>query len=184
VLLISNLYTPRTCVMTNTQTIAAALAPQGIALRPIGMNDMPFLYRVYAATRAEELAVTDWNDTQKEAFLLAQFEAQHRYYQEHYVGAAFQAILLAGQPIGRLYLAHWPDELRVVDIALLAPYRRQGIGTTILGAILSEGQRLALPVRIHVERFNPAMRLYTRLGFRQIADKGVYYLMERSPDAG
>jgi GNAT superfamily N-acetyltransferase len=170
--------------MTNTQTIAAALAPRGIALRPIGADDMAFLYRVYTGTRAEELAVTDWSDIQKEAFLISQFEAQHHYYQEHYVGAAFQIILLDRQPIGRLYLARWPEELRIVDIALLTAYRSQGIGTTILGAILSEGQRLSLPVRIHVERFNPAMRLYTRLGFRQIADKGVYYLMERSPDAG
>jgi GNAT superfamily N-acetyltransferase len=170
--------------MTDTQTIAAALAPLRIALRPIGADDTAFLYRVYTGTRAEELAVTDWNDVQKEAFLISQFEAQHRYYQEHYAGAAFQIILHEGQPIGRLYLAHWPDELRVVDIALLSSYRNQGIGTTILGAILSEGQRLSLPVRIHVERFNPAMRLYTRLGFRQIADKGVYYLMERSPNVG
>jgi GNAT superfamily N-acetyltransferase len=170
--------------MTDTQKIAAALAQQGIALRPIGADDMPFLYRVYAGTRADELAMTDWSDTQKEAFLIMQFEAQHRYYQENYTGAAFQIITRERQPIGRLYLAHWPDELRIVDIALLAEHRGQAFGSTILKAILDEGRRLGLPVRVHVERFNPAMRLYTRLGFRQIEDKGVYYLMERSPDAG
>lgn len=32
--------------------------------------------------------------------------------------------------------------------------------------------------RIHVERFNPALRLYQRLGFNQIADRGVYLFME------
>jgi hypothetical protein len=32
--------------------------------------------------------------------------------------------------------------------------------------------------RIHVERFNPALRLYERLGFRPIEDKGVYLFME------
>ncbi|HEU5097753.1 MAG TPA: GNAT family N-acetyltransferase [Roseiflexaceae bacterium] len=170
--------------MTDTQPIAAALAPQGIALRPIGADDMPFLYRVYAGTRAEELAQTDWSDAQKETFLRMQFEAQHHYYQEHYAGAAFQVILHDGQPIGRLYLAHWPDELRIVDITLLAEHRGRAFGSAILTAILDEGRRLGLPVRVHVERFNPALRLYTRLGFRQIADKGVYYFMERSPDVG
>jgi GNAT superfamily N-acetyltransferase len=169
--------------MTNIQTIAATLASQGITLRPIGASDMDFLYRVYAGTRAEELAVTHWSDAQKEAFLISQFNAQHAYYQEHYAGAAFQIILLEGQPIGRLYMAHCPGELRIVDIALLAEHRGHGHGSAILTAILNEGRRLSLPVRVHVERFNPAMRLYTRLGFRQIADKGVYYLMERSSDA-
>lgn len=167
--------------MPNAQTIAATLALQNIILRPISADDMTFLYRVYADTRGDELAVTGWNDAQKEAFLITQFEAQHRYYQEYYAGATFQVILHEGQPIGRLYLAHGPDELRVIDIALLPSYRSQGIGTTILTAILAEGQRLALPVRLHVERFNPALRLYIRLGFRQIADKGMYYLMEHTP---
>jgi predicted GNAT family acetyltransferase len=37
------------------------------------------------------------------------------------------------------------------------------------------------PVRMHVERFNPARRLYGRLGFREIADKGVYLLLEWQP---
>ena len=32
---------------------------------------------------------------------------------------------------------------------------------------------------IHVERFNPALRLYERLGFSVAEDKGVYLLLER-----
>ena len=35
-----------------------------------------------------------------------------------------------------------------------------------------------LPVTIHVEVYNPAMRLYERLGFRPIEDRGPYRLME------
>jgi GNAT superfamily N-acetyltransferase len=170
--------------MTDIQTIAASLAAHAMTLRPIDADDMAFLYQVYASTREEELAVTGWSAAQKEAFLTMQFNAQHAYFQENYPGAAFQVILLDGQPIGRLYLDHWPGELRIVDIALLPAYRGRGVGTTILNAILSEGRRLGLPVRIHVERFNPALRLYTRLGFRLAVDKGVYYLMERLPDAG
>jgi GNAT superfamily N-acetyltransferase len=170
--------------MTDMRTIAASLAAHAITLRPISADDMAFLCRVYASTREEELAVTDWSAAQKETFLVMQFNAQHAYYQENYPGAAFQVIMLDGQPIGRLYLDRWPGELRIVDIALLPAFRGRGVGATILDAILAEGRRLGLPVRIHVERFNPALRLYTRLGFRQAADKGVYYLMERLPDAG
>jgi ribosomal protein S18 acetylase RimI-like enzyme len=170
--------------MTEIDTIAAELAVQGISFRPIGADDRSFLYHVYASTREEELAVTGWSAVQKEAFLMMQFKAQHTDYQEHYPQAAFLVILRQGQPIGRLYLDRRLDTLRIIDIALLPQYRGQGVGTTILEAILSEGQRLGLPVSIHVERFNPAQRLYRRLGFRQVADRGVYYLMEKTPDAG
>jgi GNAT superfamily N-acetyltransferase len=170
--------------MNDPQTIASALAPSGILLRPITPEDKPFLFQVYANTRTEELAMTNWSAAQKEAFLIMQFEAQHRYYQEHYASAAFQIILLDNQAIGRLYLDYAADELLVIDIALLPKHRGHGRGSAILTAILDEGQRQGRPVRIHVERFNPALRLYTRLGFRQIADQGVYYLMERAPHAG
>jgi ribosomal protein S18 acetylase RimI-like enzyme len=131
----------------------------------------------------EELAQTQWSAEQKAAFLAMQFNAQHAYYQEHYPQAAFLVIEYRGKPVGRLYLDRWPSEIRIVDIALLPAQRRRGIGTQLLNAVLEEGQRLRLPVRIHVEVFNPALRLYNRLGFRQIEDKGVYSLMEKAPDA-
>ena len=37
------------------------------------------------------------------------------------------------------------------------------------------------PLRIHVERMNPALGLYERLGFEQVEDRGVYWLMEWQP---
>lgn len=169
--------------MDTLQRLSAALAPTDIQFRPIVAEDMAFLCQVYASTRLEELAVTDWSAEQKQAFLVSQFQAQHTYYQEHYRDAAFLLILRTGQPIGRLYLDQWQDQLRIIDIALLPAYRGQGIGTHILSAVVAEGQRIALPVSIHVERFNPALSLYTRLGFRQVADKGVYYLLEKTPYA-
>jgi predicted GNAT family acetyltransferase len=47
--------------------------------------------------------------------------------------------------------------------------------------ILEEGRRTGLPVRAHVEQFNPASRLYEWLGFRRIGETGVYNLLEWSP---
>src|SRR5262249_54460682 len=130
-------------------------------------------------TRIEELAVTDWNEEQKAAFLQMQFAAQHKFYQENYTGTDFLVILQNDTPVGRLYVARWKDEVRIVDIALLPAYRRSGIGTMILRDLLSEADVVGKPVRIHVERDNPALRLYQRLGFVIIEDKGVYLFMER-----
>jgi ribosomal protein S18 acetylase RimI-like enzyme len=39
----------------------------------------------------------------------------------------------------------------------------------------------ARTLSIHVEANNPARRLYERLGFRSVADHGVYLLLERAP---
>jgi ribosomal protein S18 acetylase RimI-like enzyme len=154
-----------------------------LSLRPISPADEAFLYRVYASTREEELALVDWTAAQKDAFLQMQFTAQHIYYQQHYPQGDFNLILLEEQPIGRLYLDWSENEIHIVDIALLPTYRQQGIGSIFLKGILAEGERTNRPVRIYVERFNPALRLYTRLGFQQMADQGVYLLMEWSPEA-
>jgi predicted N-acetyltransferase YhbS len=60
-------------------------------------------------------------------------------------------------------------------------HRGAGIGTALLGDLLAEAAAAGRSVTIHVERFNPAPRLYQRLGFRQIADRGVYLFLGWSP---
>jgi GNAT superfamily N-acetyltransferase len=152
-----------------------------ITSRPIHAGDEEFLYRVYASTRQEELAQTGWDETQKAAFLRMQFDAQSSYYEEHYRGAEFSVILSDDHPAGRLYVARWQEEIRIVDIAILPEHRGMGIGTRLLKDLISESEESGKPLSIHVERFNPALRLYERLGFRATADKGVYLLMERQP---
>ncbi len=149
-----------------------------IAYRPITAEDEEFLYRLYASTREEELSPTGWDEAQKEPFLRMQFRAQDDHYQTYYANARFQIILFNGEPIGRLYVAHWKNEIRLIDIALLPAHRKRGLGSLIIKEILAEAAQTGLPVTIHVEKFNPALRLYERLGFRPIEDKGVYWFME------
>lgn len=152
-----------------------------IILRAIQPEDMDLLYRVYSSTRAEELMLVPWGETQKADFLRLQFNAQHSYYMEHYPQARFQVIEMDGAPAGRLYLDERASEIRIVDITLLPEYRRRGAGTQLLCDILAEGRRRNVAVTIHVERFNPALRLYERLGFRMAEDRGVYYFLKWRP---
>jgi ribosomal protein S18 acetylase RimI-like enzyme len=152
-------------------------------LRPALPEDRELLFSVYASTRGEELAVVSWTSTEKDAFLRQQFEAQDAHYRQHYAGAAFLVIEAAGVPAGRLYVARWPREIRIMDIALLPAHRRRGLGTAILADLLAEATAAGKLVSIHVERNNPALRLYERLGFHTAADRGVYLSLERSPAA-
>jgi len=155
---------------------------QTIALRPVTVEDWGFLYSVYASTREAELAGVDWTEEDKAAFLWQQFEAQDRHCREQYDGAAYDVIEVDSRPVGRLYVARWTDEIRIMDIALLPENRRRGIGTGLLRELLDEGARTGKRVTVHVEQFNPARRLYERLGFRWARDVGVYVLMQWSPD--
>ena len=150
-----------------------------VELRPVEPGDEDFLYRVYASTRAEELAVVPWDETQKDVFLRSQFDAQDRWYREHYPRATYEVVSIDGEAAGRLYLHRGEAEIRIVDIALLPEHRGHGVGASLLRDILTEADAAGKRVTIHVERLNPALRIYERLGFSVAEDKGVYLLLER-----
>ena len=160
----------------------ARQASQAVTLRPVTAEDEGFLYSVYASTREAELAGVDWTEEDKAAFLWQQFEAQDRHYREQYDGASYDVVEVDSRPAGRLYVARWDDEIRIMDIALLPENCRRGIGTGLLRELLDEGARTGKRVTVHVEQFNPARRLYERLGFRWLRDAGVYVLMRWSPN--
>ena len=89
------------------------------------------------------------------------------------------SIILDGvRPIGRLMISRMEDEIRLVDIALLSEVRGNGIGAKLIADLLVIAQRENKPLRLHVEKFNRALQLYQRLGFRIIEDTGTQYFME------
>jgi ribosomal protein S18 acetylase RimI-like enzyme len=158
-----------------------AVSTATVTIRRAGAGDQPLLRRVYAGSREAELSLIAWSDAEKKAFLDQQFDFQEAYYRGHYDGATYSVIEVDGGPVGRLYVARWPDEIRVIDIAVLPEHRGAGIGTRLLGELLDEAERTGKRVSIHVEKGNPAFRLYERLGFAVKEDKGLYLLLEASP---
>ena len=159
---------------------AAAL---GLRFRALTPADLGFLSALYASTREDELAPLPWSAEQKAEFLEMQFQAQHSHYLKHYPDALWLIIERGGEPVGRLYLEYWPGEHRIIDIALMPGARGSGLGEALLRDVIDEAARHSKPVGIHVEKENPAMRLYRRLGFETVEDKGVYDLLMRRPSA-
>lgn len=151
-----------------------------LSFRPVQPSDHDFLRAVYASTRMEELSMTGWDARQKAMFLEMQFSAQHHHYQQNYKDAEFLVVLSGNQPMGRFYFARWPEEIRIVDLALLPEFRNAGHGTKILGDVICEAANVGKPVTLHVERFNPALKLYQRLGFVKTGEQGVYDAMRWS----
>jgi ribosomal protein S18 acetylase RimI-like enzyme len=155
----------------------AQAQPPTVTLRPIGEEDQDFLLALYGTTRADELALVDWDEAQKAAFVRQQFDAQHRYYQQIFPQGSFQVILADDVAAGRLYLDDGPDETRIVDIALMPHFQGHGIGTALVSQVLAGAAARGASITIHVERNNPALRWYARLGFRLVEDQGVYLLL-------
>ena len=155
----------------------------GVNFRPELPEDEAFLAKLYASTRAGEMALTGWDAAQQEAFLRQQFQFQTAHYRKHYGDSLFQIILRDDAPIGRLYVHYGAQEIRLMDIALLPEHRGAGLGRSILENLLREAAQLGKTVTLHVERFNPALRLYQRLGFRVIEDQQINFYMEWRPPA-
>ena len=152
-----------------------------ITLRPVSSDDELFTYQLYTSTRSNEMALVDWADEQKEAFLRMQFDAQTKHYAIHYPSAAYKIIERDGVSVGRLITENRGDHFLLIDIAILPEHRGAGIGTFLIDDLKKEAVRLQLPFVLRVEFFNPAMRLYSRLGFVKTREMQIYHEMVWTP---
>jgi ribosomal protein S18 acetylase RimI-like enzyme len=161
---------------SNPVTVAS-----GISLRPATAADEIFLLEVYASTRADEMALLPWSDEQKRAFVLAQFNAQQQHYRQTYPDATHDIILSHNRATGHFHVAWLEDEIRIVDIALHPRDRNRGIGSDLLRNLISEASKAGKLLTVYVESFNPALRLFERLGFSRSDEQGIHILMQRLP---
>lgn len=150
---------------------------KGITFREIREEDLPFLKKVYRSSREQELNLVPWGESEKAQFVNQQFQAQHQYYQKQFKSASYDVILIHGEKAGRLYLEEREVEFRIIDIVFLPEFRGKGWGTKVLKNIQKMAFEKSKGVGIHVEKNNPAMKWYLRLGFQSQEDKGVYQFM-------
>ena len=131
----------------------AIYLPVGVDPPPRSMIDLPELH-VYIA---------DFGTQPGDHCMVAEAEGK-------VVGAAWCRIM---EDYG-----HIDTDTPSLAISLLPKYRGLGIGARLLDALLlllrENGNRQA---SLSVQKENPALRLYQRMGFRIVAEKGTEYLM-------
>lgn len=138
------------------------------SLRPAAPPDENFLLRLYAATRAAELARTGMDAAQTQAFIRQQFQSRHRHYEAAFPAASHEVILVNHQEAGVAVVSRSPREIRLVNIELLPAFQGRGIGSAFISKLCQESAEAALPLRLSVHKTNTAARrLYQRLGFRE-----------------
>jgi ribosomal protein S18 acetylase RimI-like enzyme len=154
---------------------------QSVTLRAATPADRSFLLTVFAGTRTDELAALVWDPAQSQAFIQMQFSAQQQNYSACYPAAENSIILLGERPIGRMLVERTEQAIELVDIALLAEHRSNGIGSFLIRGLLDEAGASQKSVRLSVYKLNPAVRLYERLGFSLTAEDALYFEMTWAP---
>jgi GNAT superfamily N-acetyltransferase len=149
-----------------------------LTFRPAVAADDGFLFQLYASTRADELAPLGWNAAQRDTFLRGQFTAQRAHYRATFPQAKHSIVLLGKVIVGAWMVDRTPEEVRLVDLALLPQYRGHGIGTRLVRSLIDEARTAQRPLRLHVLKHSPAARLYNGLGFTPTGENGLYLKME------
>ena len=155
--------------------------PPGFGLRDRIESDLPFLEALYAQVREEELRPVPWAPEKKQAFLSDQFRKQHAFYREQFVDARWWMLLHGAEAIGRVYIKPEDGGIGLVEISIVSDLRNHGLGAAVMQGLIDHADGNGLHISLHVEPYNPALRLYRRFGFKEIEAGGVYLFMRRPP---
>jgi ribosomal protein S18 acetylase RimI-like enzyme len=159
----------------------AAGRRRAVSLRPVEPTDRDALVAIFVTTRERELALLPLPEPAWTAFVQQQFEAQDRSWRTAYPDASRMAVTLDGEVVGRFYVDRGAGALHIIEISLMPAHRGQGIGTHLLAELIAESEAAGIPLTLHVDRTNPAVRLYSRLGFDVVGDEGLYLSMRLRP---
>lgn len=129
------------------------------------------------------MALVPWDEEQKKSFLSMQFAAQDSHYRAQFPDASFSIIYRDDSPVGRLYVLREEQEIRILDITILPEYRNCGVGSSLVQELLAEAAAAGKRLRIYVETYSPSLQLFERLGFKSIAEEGMNFLLEWSPES-
>lgn len=159
-----------------------AAQANSITLRPVTVDDAPFLLTLYKSSRGDDLRGLGWEESRISEFLDMQYEAQQRFQTNEYRRPIDQIVMRNGEPVGHLMFEPREHEIRCVDIALVPEHRSGGVGAHLLRELQTEAKRQKKPLRLQVIRFSRAIALFERLGFQRISETGTHFQMEWMPE--
>lgn len=88
-------------------------------------------------------------------------------------------ITCRGMEVGWLQTSVRDDCVFLAQVYVEPGHQGQGLGTQAVRMVIAQADELGLPVRLGVVRFNPALGLYERLGFRTVGEDQYKFYMER-----
>ena len=142
-----------------------------LALRPMQTRDDAFCFDLFCRSRLAGEDFAGFEPSFRQRLLEQQYAGQTSGYRGDFPGAAFEIVAWGDVPIGRRVTAHAGSSVRLLDIALLPPWRGRGFGTALIRDTTVMAQAAGLPLDLLVAARNAqALRLYLRLGFVLVDD--------------
>jgi ribosomal protein S18 acetylase RimI-like enzyme len=154
---------------------------ESITLRPATEDDQEFLLELYKSSRGDDLRGLGWSEDRVGEFLEMQYEAHRKFLDNDHPEVDDQIILSDGASVGHLAVERRPDEIRLVDLSLVSASRNQGTGTLLIQELKTQSAAAQRPLRLQLIRFNRAVGLFERLGFRRTSETGTHFQMEWLP---
>jgi ribosomal protein S18 acetylase RimI-like enzyme len=134
-------------------------------LRPAGGSDEALLLRIFAEAHCAGFEQLGLEPGALASLIRMQFHARQAQYRM-YPGGAEYLIWRDEVVLGNCWLSDTPEQLRVLDIAVLAEHRRQGVARAVLGEVCARAAAAGKPVRLSVWHQNTAaLELYRAFGF-------------------
>ena len=149
-----------------------------ISLRTVTPEDHDFLLELYKSSRGDDLRGLGWEEDRLNEFLAMQYESYRNFLKNDHPDMQDQIVLLAGDRVGRFAVEQRPDEIRLVDVALLPAHRNRGTGTLLIQDLQQQAATAKRRLRLQVIRFNRAVGLFERLGFMRTSETGTHLQME------
>lgn len=127
-----------------------------VTLRPATASDREFVESVYFETQRWIIErLFGWRGD----------DMEHRKFEEGYVEERSEIIAVDGVDIGWLSVDREDTSIELEAIYLLRVAQNQGVGTTLIQAVVEEARAKRVPLTISTAKINPARSLYERLGF-------------------
>ena len=140
-----------------------------LSLRPARPADYEFAKRLYIQTMRWAIErLFGWDQVKVDATFKEQFLVEE-----------VRIIVLDDEEVGWLQAAERDGPLFLKQIYIDPVFQRRGIDTRIMSMLFDEARQRAQAVTLGVIKFNPALALYQRFGFRVTHEDEYKFYMRR-----
>jgi ribosomal protein S18 acetylase RimI-like enzyme len=145
-----------------------------VCLRAYLDRDFDFARRLYFETMRWAIeSQFGWGEAHQEASFTTWFNP-----------GEVSIITADGADVGWLQQRQAGDSIFLGSIYIIPAMQRNGIGTHVIRALLSQAEQQSQAVTLAVMKINPAVSLYQRLGFRITHEDEYKFHMRADPHGG
>lgn len=159
-----------------------------VTLRPAGPSDDAFLFELFISSKEREFLSIP--AAIRDTFARQQFDIHRLGTEATYPDAEHLIVevpvtengMTVPTAAGRISIDRTDERLLVIDLAIHPAHRNGGLGTAVLELLMEQCRRDGRILRGSVTPYNPARRLYARLGIAELPSGNGYLGLEWRPD--